>query len=42
MGPQRTRKPCLGEGRVVFTTFHNEAVVTPDQVAVLRHFIYIL
>ena len=30
-----------GEGRVVYTTFHNEAGVTEDQLAVLRYFIYL-
>lgn len=30
-----------GEGRVVYTTFHNEADVSEDQLAVLRYFIYL-
>jgi hypothetical protein len=30
----------VGSGRVVYTTFHNEAGVTIDQLAVLRYFIY--
>ena len=30
-----------GSGRVVYTTFHNEAGVTQDQLAVLRYFIYL-
>jgi hypothetical protein len=30
-----------GQGRLVFTTFHNEAGATADQIAVLRHFIYL-
>lgn len=30
-----------GSGRLVFTTFHNEAGATQDQIAVLRHFIYL-
>ena len=29
-----------GQGRVVYTTFHNEAGVTQDQLAVLRYFIH--
>lgn len=29
-----------GQGRVVYTTFHNEAGVTADQLAVLRFFIH--
>jgi hypothetical protein len=29
-----------GTGRVVYTTFHNEAGVTADQLAVLRYFIF--
>ena len=29
-----------GSGHVVYTTFHNEAGVTIDQLAVLRYFIY--
>jgi uncharacterized protein YjdB len=43
---QRTNQPLafvisLGSGRLVFTTFHNEAGATADQIAVLRHFIYL-
>jgi len=30
-----------GSGRLVFTTFHNETGATQDQIAVLRHFIYL-
>ena len=30
-----------GSGRLVFTTFHNDAEATQDQIAVLRHFIYL-
>lgn len=30
-----------GEGRVVYTSFHNEAGVTEDQVVVLRYFVYL-
>ena len=45
-GVQQTNQPIAisipqGSGRLVFTTFHNEAGATADQVAVLRHFIYI-
>jgi uncharacterized protein YjdB len=45
-GAQRTNQPIAfvvphGSGRLVYTTFHNEAGVTQDQVAVLRHFIYL-
>lgn len=29
-----------GQGRLVYTTFHNEAAATQDQMAVLRYFIY--
>lgn len=29
-----------GAGRVVYTTFHNEAGITADQLVVLRYFIY--
>lgn len=29
-----------GQGRIVYTTFHNEAGVTSDQLAVLRYFIH--
>lgn len=29
-----------GSGRVVYTTFHNEAGITADQLVVLRYFIY--
>lgn len=31
----------LGQGRIVFTTFHNTAVATEDQRALLRYFIYL-
>lgn len=31
----------LGAGRVIFTTFHNRAGVTEEQVSVLKHFIYL-
>lgn len=31
----------VGEGRLVHTTFHNEAGVTEDQEVVLRYFIYL-
>jgi uncharacterized protein YjdB len=42
----RTNQPLAiviphGAGKIVFTTFHNEAGATADQIAVLRHFIYI-
>ncbi|HEX9565878.1 MAG TPA: Ig-like domain-containing protein [Gemmatimonadaceae bacterium] len=42
----RTNQPLAfviphGSGRLVFTTFHNEAGATQDQIAVLRHFIYL-
>lgn len=30
-----------GQGKLVFTSFHNEAGITEDQHAVLRHFIYL-
>ncbi len=45
-GNQLTNRPIAislpqGTGRLVFTTFHNEAGATADQIAVLRHFIYI-
>jgi len=45
-GEERDNKPIafmvpLGAGRLVFTTFHNEAGATQDQIAVLRHFIYL-
>ena len=30
-----------GDGQVVFTSFHNEAGVTADQLAVLRYFIFL-
>jgi hypothetical protein len=45
-GIQRVNQPLAfvvtqGTGRLVFTTFHNETGVTQDQVAVLRHFIYL-
>jgi uncharacterized protein YjdB len=45
-GAQRTNQPIAfmvpqGSGRLVFTTFHNEAGATQDQIAVLRHFIYL-
>jgi hypothetical protein len=45
-GTQRTNQPLAiviphGQGRIVFTTFHNEAGATNDQMAVLRHFIYL-
>lgn len=30
-----------GQGKVVFTSFHNEAGVTIDQLAVLRYFVFI-
>ena len=30
-----------GSGKVVYTSFHNEAGVTADQIAVLRYFVYI-
>ena len=43
---QRDNQPIAfsiaqGTGRLVFTTFHNEAGATEDQIAVLRHFIYL-
>jgi hypothetical protein len=46
LGVQRVNQPIAfvvphGSGRLVFTTFHNEVGVTQDQVAVLRHFIYL-
>ena len=45
-GVQRTNQPIAfvvpqGSGRLVFTTFHNETGATQDQIAVLRHFIYL-
>jgi hypothetical protein len=45
-GSQRANQPLAfmvahGSGRLVFTTFHNETGVTQDQLAVLRHFIYL-
>jgi hypothetical protein len=45
-GSPRVNQPLAfivphGTGRLVFTTFHNEAGATPDQIAVLRHFIYL-
>jgi hypothetical protein len=45
-GITRTNQPLAwviphGQGRLVFTTFHNEAGATADQIAVLRHFIYL-
>jgi hypothetical protein len=45
-GSQRANQPLAfmvthGSGRLVFTTFHNETGVTQDQIAVLRHFIYL-
>ena len=45
-GNQLTNRPIAfslpqGAGRLVFTTFHNEVGATADQIAVLRHFIYI-
>jgi uncharacterized protein YjdB len=45
-GDQRDNQPIAftipqGSGRLVFTTFHNEAGATQDQIAVLRHFIYL-
>ena len=45
-GSQRTDRPLafvlpLGSGKLVFTTFHNETGATADQIAVLRHFIYL-
>jgi hypothetical protein len=45
-GVQRANQPLAfviphGAGRLVFTTFHNEAGATADQIAVLRHFIYL-
>jgi uncharacterized protein YjdB len=45
-GVQRVNQPIAfvipqGSGRLVFTTFHNEAGATQDQIAVLRHFIYL-
>lgn len=30
-----------GTGKIVYTSFHNEAGVTADQVAILRYFVYI-
>lgn len=44
-GPQRVNQPIAfviphGAGRLVFITFHNETGATQDQIAVLRHFIY--
>jgi hypothetical protein len=46
LGVQRTNQPMAfviqhGSGRLVFTTFHNEVGATADQIAVLRHFIYL-
>jgi uncharacterized protein YjdB len=46
LGTQRVNQPIAfvvahGSGRLVFTTFHNEAGATQDQIAVLRHFIYL-
>jgi hypothetical protein len=46
LSAQRTNQPLAfviphGAGRLVFTTFHNEAGATTDQIAVLRHFIYL-
>jgi uncharacterized protein YjdB len=43
---QRDNQPIAfmipqGSGRLVFTTFHNETGATQDQIAVLRHFIYL-
>lgn len=45
-GSERANQPIAftipqGSGRLVFTTFHNEAGATQDQIAVLRHFIYL-
>jgi uncharacterized protein YjdB len=45
-GSVRTNQPIAfmipqGSGRLVFTTFHNETGATQDQIAVLRHFIYL-
>ena len=45
-GVQRVNQPIAfvvtqGSGRLVFTTFHNETGATQDQIAVLRHFIYL-
>lgn len=45
-GVQRSNQPIAfvvtqGTGRLVFTTFHNETGATQDQIAVLRHFIYL-
>lgn len=45
-GVQRTNQPIAfviqhGGGKLVFTTFHNETGATADQIAVLRHFIYL-
>ncbi len=45
-GIQRTNQPTAfvirqGSGRLVYTTFHNETGATADQIAVLRHFIYL-
>ena len=45
-GVQRANQPLAfvvahGTGRLVFTTFHNETGATQDQLAVLRHFIYL-
>ena len=45
-GSQRANQPIAfvvahGSGRLVFTTFHNETGATQDQIAVLRHFIYL-
>ena len=46
LGSQRTNQPIAfvvtqGSGRLVFTTFHNETGATQDQIAILRHFIYL-
>lgn len=43
---QRSNQPLavvlhVGTGKLVFTTFHNETGATADQIAVLRHFIYL-
>ena len=46
LGTQRINQPMAiviphGNGKLVFTTFHNEVGATADQIAVLRHFIYL-
>jgi uncharacterized protein YjdB len=46
LGVSRANQPIAyvlqhGSGKLIFTTFHNETGATADQIAVLRHFIYL-